>query len=224
MTPHRCLPLLICAAVATGCPENQPGGSGTPTPTPTASGAATSGTPQPSPTPVPSPTPFTSELEKKTALAFVALSFVSTDDIVVTVRNLGTSELDLASEKWRLAGNNKYGTLSAGKTTIGAGADVRLHVNAPAGCTESATDFCVQTGVGVSKAKGNLALYKGITEIADFDDSQKLVDYVAWGEPAQARETDAANAKLWRQDEYVQVASDSLSVKVAGDSGLENWN
>ncbi|MBM3270176.1 MAG: hypothetical protein FJZ01_21285 [Candidatus Sericytochromatia bacterium] len=219
MTPFRSLALALTAAIAVmaGCPAGPPAGGGSPTPTPGGAGGSQTVPPEPTPTPKPSVTPFTGELGKKSSLAFVAVTFAATDDVQVTVRNLSQADVDLNADRWRLSANNRSTKLSAARTTIAAGGDVKVRVNPAAGCTESATAYCAEVSLGVGRLQGNVALYRG----AD----PRIADYVQWGSGGQDLEGAAVDAKLWQENTFVRVSTDSasISVKVPGNSGYENW-
>jgi hypothetical protein len=223
MTPlGRLSFLLFATAVAVGCPAGQSGGPAGPTPSPAAGSAGTS---DPTPTPSPSGTPYQAELGSKKSLAFTAVEFGTADDVVALVRNLSSSSIDLVFDRWKLEGNGKFGKLSAaGTASIPAGAEVRVHVNAPGSCTESASVWCAEVAVGVTQLKGNLALFKGVDTGADANPSN-IVDFVEWGAGGQNFETLATDAKLWQENAKVDVSTDSasISVKVPGASGYENW-
>lgn len=222
------LALSLALGPVAGCLGGQSSGNPQPTPTPAASQPDGSTSPTPLPTARPTPSPFSAELKKKTSLAFTQIRFGAAEDVVAVVKNLGTASVDLEAESWRLAGNSKYGKLGRTVTTIAGGAELHVHVNAPWPCTETATESCAETGTEVAKAKGNLALFKGISTEADFLDAGKMVDFVEWGEIGQTGEKRAVDARLWDPAllDYpvlVPAGTDSISVKVSGDSGQTNW-
>jgi len=188
--------------------------------------APASPSPRPTPTKSPTPTPDPgTPLDKKTGLVITAIEFNAGNDIVARVKNLSAASVDLVAGKYQIcAGEFVYGKLSKAQTTIAAGAEVRMHVNAPSGCTESATEWCTEINSGIVANKGNVAIYKDMNA-TEFNLDEKIVDFVAWGEGGLPREDVAVKAKIWRTGQFVAVPSGqaSISVKVAGNSGKENW-
>lgn len=180
----------------------------------------------PPPTPTATPAPAGPLKTKTSGLAITAIEFGASNDVVARVKNLNSQPIDLSAEKYEVCINFIYGKVSKTLTTIPAGAEVRVHLNSPAGCAESATEFCVEESGFVTASKGNLSIYRGISNDADFSKPALMDDFVSWGFPAeQPRESEAVDAALWLASRSVPVTSGlaSISVKVVGASGPDNW-
>ena len=220
------LQTLIIAVLAgtAGCFPPAATTSPTPTGTPTPAPAAALGkTPVPSPTSTPNQIPV-GNLKTKATLVITKLTFNGTD-VVAEIKNLSAAAINLVADNWQICGNFQYSPLSPTRSTIGSGAAVSVHVNAPAGCVETDANFCPAVATNVSAGKGNLSLYSGIAGSGDFSKPEKMADFVEWGESGQAREDAAQTAKLWLTDTFVQPDNTSakISVVTAGQSGSQNW-
>ncbi len=209
---------------AAGCLQGPAETKPTPTPKPT---AAPKASPSPTATPVltcsPAPTlpPPTTQLATKATLAWIGVDFKPGNDVVATVRNLTSQAIDISD--WQLCGGNfVYGKLSKTRTSIPASADVRIHVNDAPSCAESDTEFCAEAGAAVTALEGNLAIYKSPVS---FESSASIVDFVEWGTAGKPRENVADNAGIWKASVSIPVngCQASMSVKVPGASGAENW-
>ncbi|MBM3270175.1 MAG: hypothetical protein FJZ01_21280 [Candidatus Sericytochromatia bacterium] len=223
---HRS-PLLPASVVSVlafaGCLQGPALQKPTPTPKPT-------GTPRPAPTPVATPAtctpvptlpPPTGTLTPKTTVAWVAVEFAAGNDVVATLRNLSSQSVDVTG--WQLCGGEfVYGTLSKTRTALPANKDVKIHVNTVASCAESETEWCAEVGTGVTALAGNLAIYK--TPVS-FGAASSIVDFVEWGGGGKPREDVAVKAGIWTAGVGVPVngCQASLSVKVPGASGAQNW-
>lgn len=230
MNPLRAARLIPLAASASswlfaGCLQGTTLPSPTSTPVPATSATATLPATVP-PTPTPTALP-PGPLKTKTAgLAIVALEFGAGDDVVATLKNLGPEAIDLDAAKYQVCMNFIYGRLSKTRNSIPASGEVRVHLNSPAGCTESASEFCVENAGFVKNTSGNLSVYRGVNQPADFGIPGRMDDFVAWGPSGkQPREDEAVDAALWLPNRSVPVSAGqaSLSVKVIGASGPDNW-
>lgn len=118
----------------------------------------------------------------------------------IVLRNAGDAPYDLAGH-W-ICNRPSYAELPA-------------EVLEPGATTEIAA-----SAVGLGAASGELAVYTA----REFDSSEAMIRYVAWGSAGQGRQATATEAGLWSEDDFVDNAGSAIASSGDDPVSSTDWS